>query len=186
MKVTIKTTFGNMAFDMSEENATKLIQAGMVYADEYKTGQDAPKEVPAQAPEAPKAAPVRRTERLFGTRTEWDMPAAKTQPAKIGKPEGYWGFLYIRCGGCGQERGFNVREPITDARCQCCGMRTELKDMRLAFVHCRCGGSFTYRTNIKDYGFTMECLNCKNEVPLVLNERGTDYITVGRNLVSIM
>lgn len=196
MKIEIKTPETKLVFEMERKDVLSVVRLAMRYATaaEDKAAEASPRpaaqerQVMKPQPEAIPAAPARqsRVETMFGAKREWDMPAQIKRPAARQETErkGWYGFLYVRCGACGHERGFCSKTPITDSRCSC-GLRTELKDMRPAHVRCQCGGSFTYNTNIKDYGFTMNCLNCGNEVPLMLNDRETAYVTIGRNLVTL-
>ena len=37
---------------------------------------------------------------------------------KQDKPDGYKGFLYLRCEHCGEEHAFNIKTPIGDYVCK--------------------------------------------------------------------
>lgn len=179
MKIEIKTPESKMAFELERKDVLSVVQLAMQLATAAEDKAEASPRPAAQERQVTPAPTAKR---------EWDMPAPIQRPGAR-RPvqqerKGWYGFLYVRCGICGKERGFCSKSPITDSRCSC-GLRTELKDLRQARVRCQCGGDFTYHTNIKDYAFTMNCLNCGNEVPLMLNDRETAYETIGRNLVTL-
>ena len=180
MKVEIKTPESKMSFEMERKDVQSLVRLAMRYATAAEEKAEASPRPAAQERQVMDAPAAKR---------EWDMPATiqrpgAQRPAAQQERKGWYGFLYIRCGICGKERGFCSKNPITDSRCSC-GLRTELRDLRPARVKCRCGGDFGYHTNIKDYAFTMNCLNCGNEVPLMLDDTETKYVTIGQNLVTL-
>ena len=198
MKITINTPFGEMNFDLPPEKATDLLQRALRYA----TGQEAeektqqlPPAAPTVAQEPPKEQPagnkpVSRVERLFG---DFKATGATTKMVKVpedgklpitsapgGKrePEAYSGFLLIKCSHCGKVRGFCSKAPITFSRCDC-GETTDLHDLKMAFLKCKCGNQYKYKTNLKEERFDFPCLNCGSPVDLELNRRGNAYVTVG-------
>ena len=46
-------------------------------------------------------------------------------------------------------------------------------------MHCKCGKSFRYKTNVTAQTITHTCLNCKAPVDMELNSKGNAYVTVG-------
>ena len=90
---------------------------------------------------------------------------------------GYTGFLYIRCPGCGEERGFCSKYPITDAICKKCGKRIHLPEelARVSF-RCECGRTYRYLTNITDPMFDIPCMECGTPNAVVLNHKTGSYI----------
>ena len=54
-----------------------------------------------------------------------------------------------------------------------------LEKLRPLFMHCKCGKSFSYKTNLTAERVTHTCLACKAPVDLELNSRKTAYVTVG-------
>lgn len=76
------------------------------------------------------------------------------------KPQGYWGFLMIKCPVCGTVRGFAPKTPVVDYICEACGHRSPLEDMHKAIFRCKCGKSWLYRTNMTDRMIERPCLEC--------------------------
>lgn len=167
MKIEIKTKFTKMSFEMTEDNANELIAKAVHYSQSYLRGQGKEPKVE----EAPVVEIVPKPEpKPFITRP--------VVPAKDDiRP--YRGFMYIKCEKCGREKAYCAKIPRFDHRCEC-GHHTELMNLKPAHVNCKCGGSFTYMTNIQDDGFTMPCFNCGSKVDMVLNGRETAYIAFGR------
>lgn len=122
--------------------------------------------------------PISRTERLFGKRETWSMPGANRAAER---PDGYRGFLLIRCPECGEIRGFCAKQPITEYTCQNCGEAIPLEDLIPAHVNCgKCGSHFKYMTNIDtDEPVPFQCLECKAPVDLQMNGKGTAITTIG-------
>ena len=90
--------------------------------------------------------------------------------------KGYKGFLYIKCEDCGTTKGFCTSKVLTSHRCGC-RHNTPLYDLATVKADCKCGESFTYKTNIIDPRFTMNCMACGRPINLELDEYGQDYIT---------
>lgn len=88
---------------------------------------------------------------------------------------GYTGFLYIRCPKCGKEKGFCAKLPLTESRCRECGEKIELKNLHVVFFTCKCGRSFSYRTNITDDMFEIVCLDCGAPNTVFRNPKTGDY-----------
>ena len=190
MKVTIKSPAGERTYEMLEPMAETLSFMASMFAA-------ATTEAPAAADEEPlPAAPLEeeiedrpvstpphrrsRVENLFGDKKDWPMnTAAKTPQDDAGDDEGYKGFLLMECEECGKIKGFCARKPITSYRCDDCGHITQLKNLRPAFLKCKCGREYKYKTNAKGYLITYNCLDCGSPVDLELNSRETAYVTVG-------
>lgn len=139
------------------------VQGGKVFLEDTATGQVVPlngENSPANTER--RAAPHRedgrgsRVERMFGARDTWKSadPDADQGP--------YRGFLIVQCEECGE-----------------CGHETPLEKLRPLFMHCKCGKSFSYKTNLTADRVTHTCLACKAPVDLELNSRKTAYVTVG-------
>lgn len=202
MKVTIKTVFGKFTFDLAKNHVLALVRQATEYAGESKEVEPVEKEEepcrkewkeryiqilnepptekkdpeqPANEPATEKKAPVlhgSRAEAMFGQKADWDMPG-KEEDVR----ETYTGFLYVRCESCGKEKGFCTKLPISFHKCEC-GHKTVLRDLRAAFVKCKCGSDFKYKTNIKDRVFTIPCLKCESPVDLEMNKDWTAYNTI--------
>lgn len=178
MQVTIKTQFGEMNFDMPPERVTDLMQR----AFEYAAGQQVQNIAPV-APEQPKVKVPenkahRRVDSLFGNFRGMAEPEEKPQQQEEQhEPEEYRGFLLIKCKHFGKVKGFCAKTPITEHICEC-GGKTELHDLKPAFLNCKCGGRYKYKTNITDEKFDYNCLNCGSPVDLELNSRRNTYVTI--------
>lgn len=182
MNVKIKTAFGEMSFDMIQENALKLINQAISYASQ----PDAKAEEPVKSVEKPTPQPVEnatnrnRTETMFGKREGWNMPAAdqgQSTKRNSGGPEAR-GFLYVQCEACGNVKGFLARHALKYHQCEC-GHKTELHGLRFAHVKCKCGKDFDYVTNLQS-DFTIDCLSCGSPVDMELGAKGTAFVTVGQ------
>ena len=204
MNVQIRTAYGEMSFDMSQDKALSLISLAINYAKASESqvtpvppqigyaeakGEEPPKaeeEIPA--PPAEKPAPKIRLEALFGKRTGWNTPAiapeeAPTRDTESGaenEPKSYKGFLYVECEKCGKTKGFCVKHPITSRRCEC-GHTTELRYLLPAHVRCECESRFTYHTNMRSNVFTIDCLHCGAPVDMELGAKAKAFVTIGRD-----
>lgn len=133
----------------------------------------------AQEPE-PIRRPMSRVERMFGARDNWNKEAKDENPSPE-RPDGYKGFLLIRCPECGAIRGFCTKSYITETTCRSCGAVTQLEKLIPAHVNCgKCGRHFKYQTNIdtKD-PVSIHCINCDAPVDLQMNGSGTALVTIG-------
>ena len=194
MNLQIKTEHAVMEFEMTHANALSLISMAIKYArgetpdaepaalPQEDTVAEAKTEEQLTAPPAEKPAPRSRVEKLFGDRSQWNMPAAdpekKANSHTREGQEGYKGFLYIECEACGEVKGFCTKYHITHHKCKC-GHDNELTDLRAAHVKCKCGASFTYNTNIPRDDFTIDCLTCGAPVDMTLGKQKTAFVTVG-------
>lgn len=183
MKITMKTPFAEMDFDMPQELISELIQKAFQYSAGGWKPENLPQDAPCVAQECPKEVqlenkPHRRIESLFGDfRASQTEAAEKQETPEEYEPEEYKGFLLIKCEHCGKIRGFCAKTPITEHRCEC-GGRTKLHDLKSAYLKCKCGGQYKYKTNITDETFEYNCLNCGSPVDLELNGRRNTYTTI--------
>lgn len=90
---------------------------------------------------------------------------------------GYSGFLHIRC-KCGAEKSFFTKVGLNFYKCAECGAKTELKDLKLAFLRCECGGRIRYFTNETAEMFDLNCLDCGQPVAMKYNEKKKLYETI--------
>ena len=121
--------------------------------------------------------PHSRNDSLFGT--GWKKEPEKTEePQDMEHPDGYKGFLYIKCDKCGKEKGFCAKEKIKSYKCEC-GKETELVNLKPLYTKCKCGNEFKYMTNMNTAEFTYKCFTCGNPVDVKMNSRRTAYITIG-------
>lgn len=111
-------------------------------------------------------------------------PAEPTEPLEPAEPmphypptRKYKGFLYIQCEKCQEVKGFCPKEPISVNRCKC-GYETELKDLVPLWVHCECGKRFKYMTNMDEFLFDINCIECGSPVPVKWNKNKRLYETI--------
>lgn len=78
----------------------------------------------------------------------------------------------------GETRGFCAKQPIDEYRCNECGGKTKLKDLRRMFLDCECGSHYKYYTNETAEVVTNNCINCGSPVDMMLNSRRTAYISI--------
>lgn len=90
---------------------------------------------------------------------------------------GYSGFLHIRC-KCGAEKSFFTKVGLSSFKCTECGARTDLKDLKLAFLSCECGEHLRYFTNETAEMFDLNCLDCGQPVAMKYNEKKKRYETI--------
>lgn len=107
------------------------------------------------------------------------LPEQDTTPPKKSS-KSYYGFLYIRCEHCGKTKGFCMKKPLKIYHCDC-GHETLLENLKVAEVSCsNCEQFFTYRTNIKDDNFVINCVHCESPVDMILNKPKTKYIALSK------
>jgi hypothetical protein len=90
----------------------------------------------------------------------------------------YHGFLLIRCDECCEVKAYCARRETYGYKCKC-GYETPLENLRPMFMHCKCGKTFRYKTNLREQRHTHICMDCGSPVDMELNTRGTAYVTVG-------
>lgn len=176
MQITMQTPYGEMKFELAPDKATDLLQRAFQYAA-GQAPEGKAQETPPVLAERPKAQeptpsttkPQSRVERMFG-----DFRAKQQTAAE---PEGYKGFLIVKCEECGKVKGFCAKQPIRQYVCEC-GGKTELRDLKMVRLKCKCGAQFNYKTNITDETFDFPCLECGNPVDLQLNKRGDTYVSL--------
>lgn len=115
-----------------------------------------------------------RAETMFGPKETWTIHDKNESTG----PKTYKGFLLIRCARCGELRGFCAKQPISSYRCAVCEGETPLRNLVPAYVNCKCGAQFKYRTNMTGCSFTYKCLHCGAPVDMEYNEKARTYQTV--------
>lgn len=182
MQITMKTPYGDMNFDMPSEKVSDLIQKAFLYAAGGQQPENIPQEAPYVSQERPKEVqpenkPHRRIDSLFGdfrgSREERREPEGQQEY----EPEEYKGFLLIKCKHCGKLKGFCAKTPIREFSCEC-GGKTELHDLKMAHLHCKCGSHWKYKTNVTEEKIEYNCLNCGSPVDMELNSRRNTYVTI--------
>ncbi len=91
---------------------------------------------------------------------------------------GYTGFLHIRCEHCGKIKTFCAKYQLSYFGCKECGEKTELKDLKRAFINCECGGTARYFTNETADLIELNCINCGMPVTLKYNAKKKLYETI--------
>lgn len=149
------------------------VQGGKVFLEDTATGQVVPlngESGHAKAEREPAAHRQEqrgsRVERMFGKRDTWQAP---TNPDADQGP--YKGFLMVQCEECGAIKAFCAKHETYGYKCGECGHETPLEKLRPLFMHCKCGKSFSYKTNLTADRLTHTCLACKAPVDLELNSR---------------
>lgn len=94
------------------------------------------------------------------------------------KTKGYKGFLMIRCKGCGHTRAFYSKYELNLYKCQECGEKTILEDLRLLWANCECGQRAHYYTNVDDPVTEVNCLVCGAPVAVGWNAKKKCYQTI--------
>lgn len=94
------------------------------------------------------------------------------------EPRGYAGFLHIRCEHCGKTKTFCTKYQLSYYGCKECGEKTDLKNLKLAFVNCECGGMARYFTNETAELIELNCINCGMPVALKYNAKKKLYETI--------
>jgi hypothetical protein len=171
------TPFGEMNFNMEADKVSELVQRAFQYAagtlpttEDVGTTATAPQPAQEQPkPQRIEIKPHRRVDSLFGDFGE--------QRQEEREPEEYRGFLLIKCKHCGKLKGFCAKNNITEYTCDC-GEKTELHDLKPAFLKCKCGGDYKYKTNATDERFEYNCLSCGSPVDMELNSRRNTYVTI--------
>ena len=201
MKIDIVTPYGNNKFDLGVNEVTALIQKAYEYSErkseegpEQKGGADTIQEVVAEAwgvasdkerenigsdkeywetaaMSAQKPHKRSRNDNLFGEGWKETLNNRYIQKDYSESAEGYKGFLYIKCPVCEREKGFCVKNGITDYECEC-GHKTHFEDLKPMYVHCDCGKDFKYLTNMDQDTFNYKCINCGDIDKIRPNKRG--------------
>lgn len=94
------------------------------------------------------------------------------------EPRGYTGFLHIRCEHCGKTKIFCAKHQLSYYGCKECGKKTDLKDLKQAFINCECGGTARYFTNETAELIELNCINCGMPVALKYNAKKKLYETI--------
>lgn len=94
------------------------------------------------------------------------------------EPRGYTGFLHICCEHCGKTKTFCTKHQLSYYGCKECGKKTDLKDLKGAFINCECGGTARYLTNETAELIELNCINCGMPVALKYNAKKELYETI--------
>ena len=91
---------------------------------------------------------------------------------------GYTGFLHIRCEHCGKTKTFCTKHQLSYYGCKECGKKTDLKNLKLAFINCECGGSSKFFTIVTAELSELNCIIWRMPVPLNYNAKKKLYETI--------
>lgn len=92
--------------------------------------------------------------------------------------DGYKGFLYIKCQHCGEIKSFCSKKIIKSYRCSECGTETPLKNLSHLWLNCECGRTSHYFTNMTEFAFDVNCIECGTPVAVKWNSRKKLYDTI--------
>ncbi len=111
-------------------------------------------------------------------RGEAEVALMETERSLAQELRGYSGFLHIRCEHCGKTKTFCAKYQLSYFGCKECGEKTELKDLKQAFINCECGGTARYFTNETADLIELNCINCGMPVALKYNAKKKRYETI--------
>lgn len=111
-------------------------------------------------------------------REEPEVVPMETERCLAREPRGYSGFLHIHCEHCGKTKTFCTKHQLSYYNCKECGKKTDLKDLKLAFINCECGGNMRYFTNETAELIELNCINCGMPVALKYNAKKKLYETI--------
>lgn len=109
---------------------------------------------------------------------ETEAALMKTNKNLTRESRGYTGFLHIRCEHCGKTKTFCAKHQLSYYGCKECGGKTDLKDLKRAFINCECGGTAGYLTNETAELIELNCINCGMPVALKYNAKKKLYETI--------
>ena len=102
----------------------------------------------------------------------------ETERSLTRESRGYTGFLHIRCEHCGKTKTFCTKHQLSYYGCKECGEKTDLKDLKRAFINCECGDMARYFTNETANLIELNCINCGMPVALKYNAKKNLYETI--------
>lgn len=181
--VKILSAMGENKYELDPARLLRLTEfAANLQMEQDRPGDKTPAaagEPPAQKEQAgemigPAAWRTREEAAQTRTRAVQDTDAPRQRGNLDEGP--YTGFLLIKCAACGEVSGFNAKRPIYASRCKKCGGETLLEKLRMAYLNCGCGKSYSYKTNIQEAEFEYPCLACGKPIRVQLNWRGTAYV----------
>ena len=112
------------------------------------------------------------------TQEETEVVLMETERCLAREPRGYSGFLHIHCEHCGKIKTFCTKHQLSYYNCKEFGEKTELKDLKLAFINCECGSRLKYFTNETADLVELNCINCGMPVALKYNAKKKLYETI--------
>lgn len=109
---------------------------------------------------------------------EPEVASMETNKNLTRESRGYAGFLHIRCEHCGKTKTFCAKHQLSYYGCKECGKKTDLKNLKPAFINCECGGTARYFTNETAELIELDCINCGMPVALKYNAKKKLYETI--------
>lgn len=130
---------------------------------------------------------VRSIVRAENNRARYNEPLKNTHvaayeiPAEQQKEQTrYKGFMLLKCPSCGAVKGFCAKKEMKGYHCFECGHDSLFSEpLRNAKVRCKCGMGYTYKTNMEEEMFEVDCLKCGAPVALKWNGRRKAYEPMG-------
>lgn len=107
--------------------------------------------------------------------------ADQTQSDTVSKYDGYKGSLYIKCQHRGEVESFCSKKIIKSYRCPECSKETPLKNLFHLWLNCECGRASHYFTNMTEFAFDVNCIECGAPVAVKWNSRKKLYDTIRGN-----
>lgn len=170
MKIRIETPIARLTADLQENQVAELLQIALRYATGGSTNSTLSMKEFMASRMSEESCPADPAPKVF-------TPKADHKPKKSTTEDGYKGFLYIKCEGCGSTKGFCLRAPSKEAYCDC-GHKTPLKDLKPLYVNCKCGENFKYMTNLTEDTASINCIHCGSPVDLEYHEKNGVYQTI--------
>lgn len=181
-----ETTIQDVRYMCTRGAFRAYTRGGGIYLEDCTTGETVVLREPAPklAREGSTAAGIIETAGGTSGKDKSPVTAAQCQTLftkeGFGRDDGpYKGFLLIRCEECGAVEAYCAKKETYAFRCRKCKAQTPLEKLRPAYMRCKCGEEFRYKTNITDKQLVHTCISCGAPVDMELNRRGTAYVTVG-------
>ena len=93
--------------------------------------------------------------------------------------DGAWERVAERCHQIREQyQTFCTKHQLSYYGCKECGKKTDLKDLKGAFINCECGGTARYLTNETAELIELNCINCGMPVALKYNAKKKLYETI--------
>ena len=121
---------------------------------------------------------VENPEKMIPPQEETAAALMETERSSARELRGYTGFLHIRCEHCGKTKTFCTKHQLSHYSCKECGEKTDLKDLKLAFINCECSSRLKYFTNETADLIELNCINCGMPVALKYNAKKNLYETI--------
>jgi endogenous inhibitor of DNA gyrase (YacG/DUF329 family) len=165
-----ETTIQDVRYMCTRGAFRAYARSGGIYLEDCTTGETVTLREPA--PRLPREDRAEET-----AENAVDMGSSQKKQYRDDGP--YKGFLLIRCEECGAVEAYCAKNETYAFRCRKCKAVTPLEKLRPAYMHCKCGEEFRYKTNIRDRQLSHTCISCGAPVDMEINRRGTAFVTIG-------